>query len=346
VVEVFDLSKQRSLRVGIVGTGYAANARAEALKQDSRANLVAVAGNTPAKTAEFAQIHGIPKCLSTSDLVTQDDLDLVIVCHVNRDHEATVRSALLAQKFVVVEYPLALSATAAAELIALAQQQRSLLHVEHIELLGGLHQAMQATLPTIGTPAYVRYCTAVPQRPAPRKWTYQAQLFGFPLAGALSRIHRLTNLFGTVQQVTCQIQYDGVNAGVPSGYFKQCRCVAQLEFQCGVVAEVLYAKGEQTWRAQRWMEVEGDRGAMVFDGNQGTLISSTGEQPIEVGSRRGLFARDTTFVLDALFDGKPLYVTPQESLYALQVAAAAEQSAHLGASVPVNAAAPDRTPLV
>ncbi|MBE7383978.1 MAG: Gfo/Idh/MocA family oxidoreductase [Leptolyngbya sp. SIO1E4] len=314
--------------------------RAEALQADPRAQLVAVVGNSPEKTQAFAQTHGQTQEIAVSQtwqtLIEQAEIDLVVVCHVNQEHGAVVRSALLAGKSVVVEYPLSLSAAAAADLIALAQQQRSLLHVEHIELLGGLHQAMQAQLPYVGTPAYVRYCTTVAQHPAPQKWTYDAALFGFPLAGALSRIHRLTNLFGAVHQVSCSLQYDGVSQAVPTGYFKNCRCIAQLQFRNGTMAEVLYAKGEQTWRSQRWMEVEGDRGALLFEGNGGTFISAAGSRSLEVGSRKGLFAKDTTAVLDALYDGTPLYVTPQESLYALQVAAAAEQSAQTGKTVTVS----------
>lgn len=318
------VSLARPLGVGIIGTGYAAKQRAEAFSADPRAEVVAIAGNTAEKTQSFAEAHGARVSDTWQGLVEQTDIDLVVVCAVNRDHGAMVRAALLANKAVVVEYPLSLSAPEAAELIALAQQQRSLLHVEHIELLGGLHQAMQANLSEVGNPTYVRYCTAVPQRPAPQKWTYNTELFGFPFAGALSRFHRLTNLFGAVHSVACRLQYGGLST---NGYFTHCRCVAQLQFHCGVIAEVLYAKGEQVWRSQRWMEVEGDRGALIFDRDEGTFVSPEGSQPLEMGGRRGIFARDTAYVLDALYEGTPLYVKPEESLYALQVAAAAEESA-------------------
>ncbi|MEO1298336.1 MAG: Gfo/Idh/MocA family oxidoreductase, partial [Cyanobacteria bacterium J06636_16] len=234
---------------------------------------------------------------------------------------------------VIVEYPLALSVAEAADLIDLAQRQRSLLHVEHIELLGGLHQAMQAHLAKVGIPAYARYCTASSRHPAPQKWAYRADLFGFPFMGALSRLHRFVNLFGAVRQVSCQLQYNSVTSEPPEGYFRNCRCVAQIRFYAGVVAEVLYAKGEQTWRSQRWMEVEGDRGALVFNGDEGTFVGPDGTFPIEVTARRGLFAKDTTQVLDALFEGTPLYVTPEASLYVMQVAAAAEQAAYTGQAI-------------
>lgn len=333
MTEALNVPKSDPLKVGLVGTGYAATKRAEALQQDPRASIIAVAGHTLAKTTTFAQAHATTVSPTWESLVERSDIDMVIIGNVNREHSNVVHRALNTGKSVVVEYPLALSAGEAADLIALAEHQRSLLHVEHIELLGGLHQAVKAHLPDIGKPQYVRYCTAVPQTSVPPKWTYNRDLFGFPLAGALSRLHRLTNLFGTVSQVSCQLQYQGLDS--VSGYFKNCRCVALLQFHSGVVAEVLYAKGEHTWSAQRCMEIEGDRGGLKFDGDKGTLISASGTHSITVGSRRGLFAKDTTYVLDALYEGRPLYVTPQESLYALRVATAAEQSAHTGKTVTV-----------
>ena len=324
---------KRPLKVGIVGTGFVAKRRVEALRADPRSHVVAVAGNTPEHTELFARAQELAASPSWQTLVAQDDIDLIVVCHANSCHGAVVGSALTAGKSVIVEYPLALSAIEATELIELSQQQRSLLHVEHIELLGGLHQTMQTHLPNVGTPAYARYCTAVAKNPAPPKWTYDATLFGFPLTGALSRIHRLTNLFGTVHQVVCHLQYDGLSSEPPAGYFRNCRCLVQMRFHSGVMADILYAKGEHTWRSQRSMIVEGDRGLLTFEGDEGVFTSATGNHPIKVASRRGLFAKDTVSVLDALYEGTPLYITPQESLYALQVAAAAEQAAQTGETI-------------
>lgn len=332
----FNLVAKQPLQVGIVGTGYAAKQRVKAFQADPRAQVVAVAGNTLNSTLAFTTAYGIRAYSTWTELLKQGAIDLVVVCHANHGHGAVVRAALTAGIAVVVEYPLALSVEEAIALITLAQQQRLLLHVEHIELLGSLHQTMRTYLPHIGAPAYVRYCTAKPQHPAPQKWTYDASLFGFPLAGALSRIHRLTNLFGAVRQVSCHLQYDGALSKPPNGYFHNCRCIAQLQFDSGVIAEVMYAKGEHTWHPQRWMAVEGDRGALIFDGDRGTVISPEGTRNIDMAKRQGLFAQDTAQVLDALYDGRPLYVTPQESLYALNVAMAAEQSAKTGNVVAIE----------
>lgn len=321
-------STKSLLKVGLVGTGYAAKLRAETLQKDQRTDLVAVVGHTVDKTAEFSRTYQAEAIASVAELV-RSDVDLVIIASVNREHGATSRAALEHGKHVVVEYPLSLDVTEAEELIALAKAHNRLLHVEHIELLGGLHQALQQNLLEIGTPFYARYSTLNHQYPAPRRWTYNQQLFGFPLSGALSRIHRLTNLFGTVDTVSCQNRYWGMDGE----YYQACLCTTALKFTSGLVAEVVYGKGETIWQDERKFTVAGEKGGLVFDKEEGILINSDGTNPIEVGTRKGLFAKDTDMVLNHLFNGDDLYVSVADSLYALKVADAARRSAQVGQTV-------------
>ena len=316
------------IKVGIVGTGYAARARAQSFQADKRSHLVAIAGHCPERTQEFAKEFAAEAVSSWQELVEREDLDLVVICNINRDHGQVVRAAVSCSKHVVVEYPLSLKATEAAEAIALATDRGQLLHVEHIELLGGLHQAFKQSLPEIGNVAYIRYSTIAPQRPAPQRWSYNRELLGFPLAAALSRLHRLTDALGKVVTVSCQLRYWGEGE-----YFKACLCTAQLRFANDVIGEVVYGKGEVFWQRSRLLEVQGDKGTLIFEGDRGTLVREEERTPIEVGSRRGLFAKDTTMVLDYLIAGTPLYVTPAASLYALEVANAASKSVETGQTI-------------
>lgn len=322
------------VRAGIVGTGYAAARRAEAIQTDDRSKLIAIAGHKPEQTAAFAQSYGIPALESWRDLVKRSDIDLVIICSANYEHEKIVRAALTAGKHVVVEYPLALAAIEATELIDLAKQQNRLLHVEHIELLSGIHQSIKAALPEVGVPFHVRSASLMSQQPAPEKWSYHREQFGFPLVGAVSRIHRLTDLFGKVATVSCQTRFwDSPKA---SSYFSSCLCMAHLRFTSGLLAEVIYGKGEAIWQTDRTLTVQGDRGALVIDGEQGKLITVSGDRSLEVGSRRGLFARDTAQVVDHLTAATPLYVNLESSLYALRVADAARRSAETEETIEVE----------
>ncbi|MEL6604102.1 MAG: Gfo/Idh/MocA family oxidoreductase [Cyanobacteria bacterium J06614_10] len=319
------------IRVGLVGTGYAARVRAEALVADERSQLVCVAGRTPERSDAFAARYGISAVQRWQQLVTDDGIDVVVVCTVSSLHGAVVEAALGAGKHVVVEYPLSLELAQAYRLVARAASQGLLLHVEHIELLGGLHLAMQAYLPRIGTPTYVSYRTINPQHPAPRKWTYHSELFGFPFCGALSRVHRMTQLFGRVRRVTCCTRR--VPSDDDADYLKSILSSGRLQFESGVVAELTYGKGEGWWVKRRDVEVQGSMGAIAFVGNAGTLTTAQGTEPIAIAPRKGLFLKDTQAVLDYLTAGTPLYVSPHESVYALAVGDALRRASVSGKTV-------------
>lgn len=323
----------KTLKIGIVGTGYAAKKRAEAISEDTRTILVSVTGNSPERIQDFARSYSVSAVDSWQRLVSQAELDLIIVCTVNRDHSAIASAALQSDKHVIVEYPLALNYTEAVEIITLAQEKQKLLHIEHMEIIGGLHQTIRDYLPQIGKVFYARYNTIAPQRDVPRNWKYHKEMFGFPLNAALSRVHRLTDLFGEVDRVFCQNRYWDLEG---TDYFTACLCNAQLNFTNGIVADITYGKGDIFWWGHRTFEIHGDRGTLLFEGEKGTLIKGKEKTPIPVTSRRGLFAKDTTMVLNYLFDNKGLYVQPSASLYATKVADAAFKSATIGQPVKVS----------
>lgn len=333
------------VRVGMVGTGFVARLRAEALRVSDRASLIAVAGHSPADTQAFAAQYNAVAVDNWKALIDRPDLDLIVVCHINRDHSTVAAAALEANHHVVVEYPLALSAEQAQPLLTQAQAKQRLLHVEHIELLGGTHLAVKAHLGAIGQPFYARYCTLSPRRPAPSTWTYCPELFGFPLVGALSRLHRLIDCFGPVARVYCQNHYGGPTPGSEGRTcYRTCLCTAQLTFASGLIAEVTYGKGEALWQATRRLEVLGSNGSLCIEGDQGTLSGPQGTRDLKVGSRRGLFAADTEQVIEHLLTGQALYCTPEASLYTLQVANAAQRSAATGRVVDVTALRPPYSP--
>jgi biliverdin reductase len=312
------------LRVGIVGSGFVARLRAEIFSQDARIEIKAIAG-TLEKAQAIAQEFNILNVYQYwSELVVRDDIDLVVVCNVNRDHAAVVGQALRSGKHVIVEYPLSFSLTEAQQLIELANKQKLMLHVEHIELLGGVHQLVREHISKVGVPFYARYSTKSPQRPVPDKWTYNPDLFGFPLTAAVSRLNRIIALFGKVKAVSCQLSYRGDR--LPH-HFTSCVCNAQLQFENGVLADVSYSKGESFWIPERLMEVQGSQGAILFNGDKGKLASANVELELDAGLTRGLFKKDTENVMSHLFEGTLLYNNNESVLHSLTVANAAEKSA-------------------
>lgn len=325
------------IRVGLVGTGYAASARAKALLADQRSHLVGVSGsgvseNGSERTTQFANQYDLQAIASWQQLITDDSIDLIVVCTVSALHGEVVEAALEAGKHVVVEYPLSFDVQQAERLVKLAAQKQLLLHVEHIELLGGLHLAMRSNLSKVGKPSYVGYRTINPQTPAPKKWTYQKALFGFPFCGALSRVHRLTNLFGRVSQVSCQTR---ILEDPKAIYFRQMLSSGRLQFDSGLIAELVYGKGEGLMVYHREIEVQGEQGKLFFDRNEGMLMTAKGTSVIAIKPRRGLFVKDTQGILDNLTEGTPLYVSAAESVYALRVGDALRRASDTGETVVV-----------
>ncbi len=337
-----------TLRVGIVGTGYAAQKRAAALgsagstgSKPLQACLVAVAGE-PARAAAIAQPYGAQVFSRWQHLLAQD-IDLVFVTTISARHGDVVEAALVSGRHVVVEYPLSLNLAQANALAQLATERQLLLHVEHIELLGGLHQAAKGHLAQLGQPQTARYTTLAPQHPAPKKWSYRLDLGGFPLVSALSRVSRMVDLFGSVTSVICQTQFDW---GV-APYYRACLCEATLQFACGVTAELIYGKGERDWPKTRCLELWGTEGQLLFEGDQGywhparprigaqlpPAEPTQVQQAIPVQPRRGLFLQDTQQVIDHLMLGTPLWPPLAHSLTALTVADALHRSAEAGQPV-------------
>ena len=186
-----------------------------------------------------------------------------------------------------------------------------------MELLGGTHQALVANLDRIGNIFYARYITIAPQFNTLNNWKYHYDSFGFPLCAALSRINRLTDLFGEVEDVKCTNRYWNREE---KGYFKACLCNAQLKFKNDLIADIIYGKGEVFSKRERIFEVYGDQGKIVFEGEKGLIFQGNDTISINIPPRRGLFKKDTTLVLDYLTQGKPLYINNEQSYYALKVA--------------------------
>ena len=313
--------------VGLIGTGAAAKRRAIALQNEARGQLLAVTGRDRLRRERFAATFSARAVASVAELVALSEIELIVIATLNCDHGRFVRAALDAGKQVVVEYPLSLDPQEAWDLLALARSRGLLLHVEHIELLGSVHAIAREYLPRLGSVFRASYRTIAPKRPAPHRWSYHRQELGYPLCGALSRIHRVLDLLmpslGPTLAVTGRSQFWDAEA---AGYFRACWCEAELEFTTAT-ATVVYGKGETFWLPERVLEIFGTRGRLLLSDDRGALVDATGVTDLPVAPARGSFAMDTTAVFDFLETGKPLYVSAEASCRALTVADAARRAA-------------------
>jgi len=344
------------IRWGLIGTGFAATRRAEAIAAHPRAQLVAIAGRDWHKTQTFCQTLQATLASPTvsaatiaelavdhwRSLLTRDDIDAIAVCTISSDHAQQAEAILRHDKHAIVEYPLAFDPQVAQDLLNLARSRDRLLHVEHIELLGGLHRAAIEHLPRLGTPHYGRYVTLQPKHPAPRRWSYHHAEFGFPFVGALSRVMRLVDIFGAVARVSASVRYWPEGHNPVAGYYTSCFARGVLEFRSGVTAELIYGKGDRIWKAQNQFEIWGETGTLILEPDRGWFLGYREQDELPIGSRRGLFAQDTDAVMAALLKGAPLYVQPEQSLYALEVAEGLRRSADGGEWLAIEAKLPSK----
>ncbi len=117
------MSKLGEVGVGIVGSGFIAEAHAQSLSQSVSASLRAVASKSEEHAAAFASRWGVP--FFDSDyrrVLERDDVDLVFACVPNHLHRDVVVEAASAGKHVVCEKPFARTLQEADEMIEACRQ--------------------------------------------------------------------------------------------------------------------------------------------------------------------------------------------------------------------------------
>jgi predicted dehydrogenase len=111
----------RAIGVGIIGLsasrGWAATAHLPALRSLPDYEVRAVSGSTPDSAKKAAAAHGIAaSCADHVELVSRDDVDLVVVTVKVPEHHRLVSAAIEAGKAVLCEWPLGNGADEAADL--------------------------------------------------------------------------------------------------------------------------------------------------------------------------------------------------------------------------------------
>src|SRR6266849_758842 len=121
----------QDLRFGVIGWGYWGPKIARNLDTLPQAKVAMVADADAGRLAMLAVNRpGIQTTMQVEDLF-RSDIDAVVIATPVRTHFQLAREALLHDKHVLVEKPLAASVTEAEELVALAQERQRILMVGH-----------------------------------------------------------------------------------------------------------------------------------------------------------------------------------------------------------------------
>jgi predicted dehydrogenase len=119
----------KTVKVGLIGSGFVADIHAHAFKQFiPDAEVVAVASPSPGKAARFAQERGIPNAFEDyHDLLAMPEIDLITLALPNDLHCKVTLAAAQAGKHIVCEKPLCRTLEEADQMIEACKKQGVLL---------------------------------------------------------------------------------------------------------------------------------------------------------------------------------------------------------------------------
>lgn len=122
----------RTLRVGVVGLGFAGTTHLDAYTALPGVEVVALAGQETARLAELAETRHVPNTYEDwQDLVARDDLDIVSIGVPNALHHPIAVAALESGKHVFCEKPLATTGAQAQEMVDAAVRNDRVLEVAY-----------------------------------------------------------------------------------------------------------------------------------------------------------------------------------------------------------------------
>jgi predicted dehydrogenase len=123
-------SAEQTLKVGVIGLGFAGTTHLDAYQKLANVEVVALAGKEVPRLHELGTTRGVPNLYEDwEDLVARDDLDIVSIGTPNFLHAPIAVAALGSGKHVLCEKPLATSGDEAAKMVEAAQQANRVLEI-------------------------------------------------------------------------------------------------------------------------------------------------------------------------------------------------------------------------
>jgi predicted dehydrogenase len=121
---------ERTVRVGLIGYGYAGKTFHAPLVQSVAGLELTVIGSSQRDTV-LAELPGVTVCSNMEEVATHPEVDLLVIASPNESHYPLAAAALHAGKHVVVDKPFTVKLADARALVQLAEERRQLLSVFH-----------------------------------------------------------------------------------------------------------------------------------------------------------------------------------------------------------------------
>jgi len=271
------------VRVGILGSGFISMTHAEALRYDPRAELVAIAGGSRAKS--LAQDYSVQAMSSVEEMLHHPDIDAVIIGTPHHLHaEATIVAARQG-KHVLVEKPMATTVEDCRAMIEVARDADVRLMVAHFQRYRKTNMAVKQALESGVLGRVYMINDVLIENPDETGWKTQADSKGFLLGYGIHAVDHLRWwLASEVESVAAQCgRYEGEPAEDGS--------LLLLKFRNGTSAIL------QSTNAWPFKRVIGSPGAAEFHAH---LIGEKGVLEVNVYGQVILKTSEGTTVLSEL----------------------------------------------
>jgi predicted dehydrogenase len=127
---VFMFEDGRTVRVGLIGYGYAGKTFHAPLIQSVAGLELRIVGSSKRDTV-LADLPGVTVCSNMEEVATHPQVDLLVIASPNESHYPFAASALHAGKHVVVDKPFTVKLEDARSLVRLAEERKRLISVFH-----------------------------------------------------------------------------------------------------------------------------------------------------------------------------------------------------------------------
>ncbi len=141
---------QNVVNVGVIGVGSFGQHHARIYAQHSEATLVGVLDRSPERTRDIAQRHGCGQFSDLDTLLTAVDAVSLVTPAVH--HAEIAKQCLERGVHVLVEKPIATSVDEARRCVALAEDQKCIYQIGHLERF---NSALVAVQDLINSPYYI-----------------------------------------------------------------------------------------------------------------------------------------------------------------------------------------------
>ncbi|WP_341975527.1 Gfo/Idh/MocA family oxidoreductase [Microbacterium sp. LTA6] len=339
------MSPQDPLRVGIVGAGVISSEYLENLTAFPGLDVAFVADLDLERAREQAQAHRVRASGSVDDLLSRDEIDLVVNLTIPAAHVAVTRAALHAGKHVWVEKPFALDLASGRSLLDEAHRLGLRIGSAPDTFLGaGLQTALRTIAADgIGTPLTA---LAVMQSPGPDLWHPHPEFLFQEGAGPLFDIGpyyftALVQALGPARRVMAtsatarpiRTVRSGPRAGTEFPVTVPTHHGGLIEFEGGASAQFLLSFQSHLKRAGV-LEIAGTHGTLVlpdpnaFHGDStlyddahpsGKIIAASG-----VTSTRGIGVAE---LAQSIRDGRRARASGEQALHVLDIMSAIAESA-------------------